>query len=160
MTRKRKLMVGTLIGLMTVLVGSAFALSNIALLLGTIPAYDFGIAGPGYPVPATVQIHAFTLNPGDAVPWHFHKGLSYVILAHGRLTEEHQVGPDRCMSEEFQRGSAFVESPGQVHSVKNTGNNVAVIWWATVFPQSDGIVEFAPGFKAGGVYPVPAPNCN
>jgi len=31
MTRKRKLIVGTLIGLMTVLVGSAFALSNIAL---------------------------------------------------------------------------------------------------------------------------------
>ena len=42
MTRKRKLIVGTLIGLMTVLAGSAFALSNIALLLGTIPAYDFG----------------------------------------------------------------------------------------------------------------------
>jgi len=160
MTRKRKLIVGTLIGLMTVLVGSAFALSNIALLLGTIPAYDFGIAGPGYPVPATVQIHAFTMKPGDAVPWHFHKGVSYVILAHGNLTEEHLVGPDQCVSEEFKRGSAFVESPGQVHSVKNTGNNVAVIWWATVFPQSDGVVEFAPGFKVGGVYPVRAPNCN
>src|SRR5579864_6666843 len=117
MTRKRKLIVGTLIGLMTVLVGSAFALSNIALLLGTIPAYDFGIAGPGYPVPATVQIHAFTMKPGDAVPWHFHKGVSYVILAHGNLTEEHLVGPDQCVSEEFKRGSAFVESPGQVHSV-------------------------------------------
>jgi hypothetical protein len=160
MTRKRKLIVGTLIGLMTVLVGSAFALSNIALLIGTIPAYDFGIAGPGYSVPATVQIHAFTMKPGDAVPWHFHKGLSYVILAHGRLTEEHLVGPDQCVSEEFTRGSAFVESPGQVHSVKNTGDDVAVIWWATVFPKSDGIVEFAPGFKVGGVYPVPAPNCN
>ena len=160
MIRKRKLIVGTLIGLMTVLVGSAFALSNIALLLGTIPAYDFGIAGPGYPVPATVQVHAFTMKPGDAIPWHFHKGLSYVILAHGRITEEHLVGPDQCASEEFQRGSAFVESPGQIHSVKNTGNNVAVIWWATVFPQSDGVVEFAPGFKVGGVYPVPAPNCN
>jgi hypothetical protein len=160
MTRKRKLIIGTLIGLTTVLVGSAFALSNIALLLGTIPAYDFGMAGPGYPVPATVQIHAFTMKPGDAIPWHFHKGLSYVILAHGRLTEEHLVGPDQCVSEEFQRGTAFVESPGQVHSVRNTGNNVAVIWWATVFPQSDGIVEFAPGFKVGGVYPVPAPKCN
>ena len=109
MTRKRKLIVGTLIGLMAVLVGSAFALSNIALLLGTIPAYDFGIAGPGYPVPATVQIHAFTMKPGDAVPWHFHKGLSYVILAHGRLTEEHLVGPDQCVSEEF-RGAALLSS--------------------------------------------------
>jgi len=51
MTRKRKLAIATLICLMTVMVGSAFALSNIALLLGTVPAYDFGIAGPGYPVP-------------------------------------------------------------------------------------------------------------
>ena len=92
MTRKRKLIGGALIAcLMTVLVGSAFALSNITLFLGTIPAYDFGVAGPGYPVPATVQIHAFTMKPGDAVPWHFHKGLSYVILAHGSLTEEHLV---------------------------------------------------------------------
>src|SRR5437762_1124850 len=81
-------------------------------------------------------------------------------VAKGTLTEEHLVSTDQCLSEEFTQGSAFVESPGQVHSVKNTGNNVAVIWWATVFPQSDGLVEFAPGFKAGGVYPVPAPNCN
>ena len=160
MTRKRKLAFATLICLMTVVIGSAFALSNIALLLGTVPAYDFGIAGPGYPVPATVQIHSFTMKPGDAIPWHVHKATSYVILVHGNLTEEHLVGPNRCASEEFTGGSAFVEGPGQAHSVKNTGNNVAVIWWATVFPQSDGIVEFAPGFKAGGVYPVPAPNCN
>jgi hypothetical protein len=159
MTRKRKLILGTLIGLVTVLVGSAIALSNIALILGTIPAYDFGVAGPGYPVPATVQIHAFTMKPGDTVPWHYHKGLSYVILAHGTLTEEHLVGPS-CDSEEFTQGSAFAESAGQIHTVKNTGNSVAVIWWATLFPRSDGIVEFAPGFKVGGVYPVPAPNCN
>jgi hypothetical protein len=57
MTQKRKLILATLMGLVTVLVASAFALSNITLLLGTVPAYDFGIAGPGYPVPATVQIH-------------------------------------------------------------------------------------------------------
>jgi hypothetical protein len=160
MTRKRKLMISTLMVLVTILFGSAFALSNITLLLGTIPAYDFGVAGPGYPVPATVQIHAFTMKPGDTVPWHYHKGLSYVILAHGTVTEEHQAGPDTCASEEFMQGSAFAESPGQIHSVKNTGNSVAVIWWATVFPKSDGIAEFASAFKVGGVYPVPPPNCS
>jgi hypothetical protein len=160
MTRKRKLAIATLICLVTLMVSSAFALSNIALLLGTVPAYDFGLAGPGYPVPATIQIHAFTMKPGDAVPWHFHKATSYVILAHGKLTEDHLVGPNQCASEEFHGGSAFVEGPGQPHTVKNTGTNVAVIWWATVFPQSDGIVEFAPGFKAGGVYPVQAPDCD
>ena len=160
MSRKGKIAAGVLISLVTLLVGSALALSNVALFLGTIPQYDFGTAGPGYPVPATVQIHAFTMKSGDAVPWHFHKGLSYVILTRGTLTEEHLVGPDTCVSEEFTGGSAFVESAGQVHSVKNTGNDTAVIWWATVFPKSDGIVEFAPGFKVGGVYPVAPPNCN
>ena len=160
MSRKGKIAAGVLISLVTLLVGSVFALSNVALFLGTIPQYDFGVAGPGFPVPATVQIHAFTMKAGDTIPWHFHKALSYVILAHGTLTEEHLVSTDQCLSEEFTQGSAFVESPGQVHSVKNTGNNVAVIWWATVFPKSDGIVEFAPGFKVGGVYPVEAPSCN
>jgi hypothetical protein len=47
MTGNRKRTIGALIGLMTVFVGTAFALSNIALLLGTVPAYDFGVAGPG-----------------------------------------------------------------------------------------------------------------
>jgi quercetin dioxygenase-like cupin family protein len=100
------------------------------------------------------------MNPGDAVPWHFHKGTSFVILAHGSLTEQHLVGPDQCASEEVSAGSAFVESPGQVHIVTNTGNDRAVIWWATIFPESDGIVRFSSEFKAGGVYPANAPKCN
>lgn len=51
------------------------------------------------------------------------------------------------------------ESPGQVHTVTNNGADVAVIWWSTIFPKSDGIVEFSPEFKAGGTYFVTAPNC-
>jgi len=108
MSRKQKVVAGVLISLLTLLVGSVFALSNIALFLGTIPQYDFGTAGPGYPVPATVQIHAFTMKPGDTVPWHYHKALSYVILAHGSITEQHLVGPGSCESEEF---TTVVRSP-------------------------------------------------
>ena len=66
----------------------------------------------------------------------------------------------QCASEEVTAGSAFVESPGQVHSVTNTGYDLAVIWWASIFPKSDGIVRFSSEFRAGGVYPVNAPNCN
>ena len=158
--KKNKIAICVIAGVLTMFVGTGLALSNIALTLGTVASYEFGAFGPGYPVPGTVQIHVFTMKPGDAVPWHYHKGLSYVILAYGSLTEQHLLEPNHCESEEFTAGSAFVESPGRVHSVKNTGNNVAVIWWATVFPKSDGIVEFAPGFKVGGVYPVEAPSCN
>jgi Cupin domain len=160
MSRKGKISVCVVTGLVTVLVGTALALSSISFTIGTVASYDFGGFGPGYPVPGTIQIQAFTMKPGDTVPWHYHKGVSYVILKHGTLTEQHIVGPDQCASEGLTAGSAFVESPAQVHSVTNTGNDVAVIWWATIFPKSDGIVQFTPEFKSGGVYPVNPPNCN
>ena len=159
LSRKGKVSVGLAIGLVTILAGTALALSNIAFTLGTIASYDFGAFGPGYPVPGTIQIQAFNMKPGDTIPWHYHKGVSYVILSHGTLTEQHLVGPDQCESEELSAGSAFVEPAGLVHSVTNTGNDVAVIWWATIFPQSDGIAQFSPEFKSGGVYPANPPHC-
>jgi len=126
-------------------------MSTISFTIGTVASYDFGAFGPGYPVPGTVQIQAFTMKPGDTVPWHYHKGVSYVILERGTLTEQHVVGPDQCASEELTAGSAFVEPSALVHSVTNTGKDVAVIWWATIYPKSDG---------PGGIYPVNPPNCN
>jgi Cupin domain len=157
----RKAMVSAVVAivLVTALAGTAWALSNINLKLGTVASYDFGGFGPGYPVPGTIQIHTFTMNPGDALPWHYHKGVSYVILSRGTLTEQHLVGPDQCESEELSAGSAFVEPAGLIHSVTNTGNDAAVIWWATVFPQSDGIAQFSPSFQSGGVYPANPPHC-
>ena len=160
LSRKATVAAAVAIAFASVLAGTAWALSNITLKLGTVASYDFGAFGPGYPVPGTIQIHAFTMNPGDSIPWHYHKGVSYVILERGSLTEQHQAGPDKCASEELTAGSAFVESAGQVHTVTNTGHDAAVIWWATVFPASDGIVRFTPAFSAGGVYPVNAPTCN
>lgn len=151
MSRRVKMSAGIALGLLTVLAGTALAVTNIAFKLGTISSYDFGGFGPGYPVPGTIQIQGFSVNPGEMVPWHFHKGLSYVILVHGTLTEQHVVGPDQCQSAELTQGSAFVEGPGQVHSVTNTGKDVAVIWWATIYPKSDG---------PGGIYPATPPNCN
>jgi hypothetical protein len=146
--------------LVIVLASTGLALSSIHLKIGTVASYDFGGYGPGYPIPGTIQIQTFTMKPGDIVPWHYHKGLSYVILTHGTLTEQHLVGPNQCASEEVTAGSAFVEPPGLVHSVTNTGNDLAVIRWATVFPKIDGIVQFSPEFKSGGVYPITPPNCN
>jgi Cupin domain len=159
MSRKRKIAAGAVIGLMGMLAGTAAALSNISFNIGTVASYDFGGFGPGYPIPATIQIHGFTVNPGESFPWHYHKGLSYVILVRGTLTENHLIGPNRCHKEELTAGNAFVESPGQVHTVSNTGDDVAVVWWATIFPKKDGIVQFSPEFKTGGTYPVNAPNC-
>ena len=151
LSRKGKISAGILVGLVTVLTGSALALTSFFFKIGTISSYDFGAYGPGYPVPGSVQLQGFTMKPGETVPWHYHKGVSYVILGHGTLTEEHPIGPDQCASEVVTAGSAFVEGPGVVHSVTNTGTDTAVIWWATIFPASDG---------PGGVYPANPPNCN
>ncbi len=151
MSRRGKISVGIVLALVTILAGTALALSNIIFKIGTVASYDFGGYGPGYPVPGLIQIQGFKMEPGDTVPWHYHKGVSYVILARGTLTEQHLSGPDQCASENVTAGAAFVEPPGLVHSVTNTGNNVAVIWWATIFPKSDG---------PGGIYPVNPPNCN
>src|SRR5271157_1556117 len=81
MSRKRKISVGIVIALVTVLTGTALALSSISFKIGTVASYDFGGYGPGYPIPGTIQLQAFTLKPGDIIPWHYHKGVSYVILS-------------------------------------------------------------------------------
>jgi len=159
-SRRQRIAAGVVVGLTTVLVGTAFALSNISFTTGTVGSYDFGSFGPGYPVAATVEIQAFTIAPGETIPWHFHKATSYVVLARGTLTEQHVAGPNECDSEQIGAGTAFVEPPGAVHTVTNTGNTAAVIWWATVFPQSDGVVPFTPSFRSGGVYPADIPTCN
>jgi hypothetical protein len=111
MSRKRKISVGIVIALVTVLTGTALALSSISFNIGTIASYDFGGFGPGFPVPGTMQIQTFTLKPGETIPWHFHKGVSYVILSRGTLTEQHLVAPAQCASEELTAGSASSSPP-------------------------------------------------
>jgi quercetin dioxygenase-like cupin family protein len=160
MSRKRRIAAGVVIALTTVLVGTAFALEDISFITGTTASYDFGGFGPGFPIPGTVQIQAFTVAQGETIPWHFHKATSYVVLARGTLTEQHVSGPNQCDSEEVAAGSAFIEPAGAVHTVTNTGRGSALIWWATVFPESDGVAPFTPSFKSGGVYPADVPSCN
>ncbi len=72
-----------MLALVTILAGTALALSNIIFKIGTVASYDFGGYGPGYPVPGLIQIHGFKMEPGETVPWQYHKGASYVILARG-----------------------------------------------------------------------------
>lgn len=160
MSRKRRIAAGAVIALTTVLVGTAFALADISFTTGTTASFDFGAFGPGYAIPGTVQIQAFTLAPGESIPWHFHKATSYVVVARGTLIEQHAAGPSRCDSEEVTAGTAFVEAAGAVHTVTNSGAGSALIWWATVFPESDGMARFTPSFKSGGVYPANVPSCN
>jgi quercetin dioxygenase-like cupin family protein len=124
-----------------------------------MPSYDFG--SQFGKAPATVQFHTFTMKPGDTIPWHYHKALSYVVLERGTLTETHaDPNTGACASEEFGAGNAFIEEPNEVHTVSNTGKGAAVITWATAVPTSDGVLQIAPQFGAGGIYFSAPPNCN
>lgn len=108
MTSKRKRTIGTLVGLETILAGSAFARSNIASLLGTVPAYDFGIAAPVIQDRLWSKSTLLRWGPAILSCGISTKATSYVfILMHGKLTEEHLVAPNQCTSEEFIAGSAF-----------------------------------------------------
>ena len=160
---------GATLGVLTILAGTAFALSNISLTLGSVPgSYDFGTinltTGGTDPVgtrPATVQIHTFTVKPGETINWHYHRGLAYVVIEHGTLSEQHLDGNSCSAWVAFGAGSAFVEEPGDVHRVANTGKGDAVVTWATAFPTEDGVFQILPQFTVGGVYPAPnPPSCN
>ncbi len=136
-----------------VLATTAFAFATMWTYQGTVADYDFGAFGPGYPVPGTVQIQALTLKPGDVVPYHFHQSLSYVILAHGNVTEQELDGPNNCGPINlFAAGSAFVETPGRIHSITNPGPGAAIIYWATIFPKDDP--------DGGTKFVDPQPNCS
>ena len=129
---------GLAIGVIAALTGTALAFSNVALFQGTVDRYDFGGFGPGFAVPGTVEINGFTMKPGDVVPWHYHKGLSYVIVAKGELVEQELGAGGHCGDTSTDhRGSAFVEQPGQRHTVMNPGPGAAIVYWATVFPKDD-----------------------
>ena len=149
----RRVLLGVIAFLLALFIGKAFAFSNFSLTTGTVDSYDFGNFGPGYAVPGTVLINGFTLRPGESSGWHYHKGQSYVIVVHGTLTEADVDGPNHCSSRQDVSGSAFVETPGHVHNVTNNGNDVVLVWWATVFPEIDGI-------QSGGTYAASAPSCN
>lgn len=123
-----------------VLATTAFAFAIILNFQGTVASYDFGGFGPGHPVPGTVEIQAFNMKPGDVIPWHYHKGLTYVILARGNVTEQDLVGPgpNDCGPINLDAaGTAFVEPPGRIHTLTNPGPGAATIYFATIFPKDD-----------------------
>jgi len=120
------------------LAGLAFAFSVLFTYQGTAAGYDFEGFGPGHDIPGTVEIQGFTLDPGEVVPWHYHKGLSYVVLGEGTLTEQELTKAGKCGSPRtFRRGAAFVETPGRIHTVTNSGTTTAILYWATIYPKGD-----------------------
>ena len=77
---------------------------------GTIPL-QFG---------TDVAMAQITVNPGGSSGWHSHPGGAIVVVKQGELTVYRSVG-SQCQTTTYSAGQAFIERPGEVDDVTNTG---------------------------------------
>lgn len=89
---------------------------------GTIPL-QFG---------SDIVMAQITVEPGGSSGWHSHPGGAIIVVKQGSLTVYSPVGKD-CETTTYSAGQAFVERPGEVDQVINTGT-VPYILYVT-FPR-------------------------
>ena len=124
-----------------VLTGAAFAFATFLNVQGTVDRYDFGSFGQGYPIPGTIEIQGFNMQPGDVVPWFLGTTIRDCRMwwwSGGNPIEQEVSGINQCSVPTQDRpGAAFIEPPGRIHTLYNPGPGSAQIFWATVFPKGD-----------------------
>ena len=84
-------------------------------------------------------------QPGATTGWHIHPGPVVVIIKSGALTEIHSNG---CMTP-HNAGTAFFESPGEVHNVVNQGTVVTEV--LATFLSPSGTQPLIPASDPGRV---------
>ena len=113
-------------------------LTNVALARGTDQSHgtiplQFG---------TDIAMSQITVDPGGSSGWHSHPGGAIVVVAQGTLTvyqasgdDSHGHGShgDACESTTYSAGQAFVERPGEVDQVINTGTTPYVLF--VTFPR-------------------------
>jgi quercetin dioxygenase-like cupin family protein len=78
---------------------------------------------------AMVQI---TVDAGGSSGWHSHPGGAIIVVKQGSLTVYESVG-DQCRTKTYTSGQAFIERPGEVDQVINTGTVPYVLF--VTFPR-------------------------
>ncbi len=78
-----------------------------------------------------------TVDPGGSSGWHSHPGGAIIVVKQGALTVYRSVG-SQCQTATYSAGQAFIERPGEVDDVLNTGT-VPYILFVTFprVPQGD-----------------------
>jgi len=61
-----------------------------------------------------------TVNPGGSSGWHSHPGGAIIVVQTGTLTVYRSIG-SQCQTSTYSAGQAFIERPGEVDNVLNTG---------------------------------------
>jgi quercetin dioxygenase-like cupin family protein len=92
-------------------------LTNISLARGTDTSHGTIPLRFGTDV-AMAQI---TVVPGGSSGWHSHPGGAIIIVKEGALTVYSPVGHHQCRTTTYSAGQAFIERPGEVDDVLNTG---------------------------------------
>jgi quercetin dioxygenase-like cupin family protein len=89
---------------------------------GTIPLH-FG---------TDVAMAQITVDPGGSAGWHSHPGGAIIIVKQGSLTVYSPVG-HQCRTTTYSAGQAFIERPGEVDNVLNTGTIPYILF--VTFPR-------------------------
>jgi quercetin dioxygenase-like cupin family protein len=109
----------SLVAVLTVAPGAATppsGLTNVPLARGTNLSHGTIPLQFGTDV-AMVQI---TVNPGGSSGWHSHPGGAIIVVQTGTLIVYRSLG-SQCQPSTYSAGQAFIERPGEVDNVFNTG---------------------------------------
>jgi quercetin dioxygenase-like cupin family protein len=79
-----------------------------------------------------IAMAQITVNPGGSSGWHSHPGGAIIIVQQGTLTVYHSVD-SQCRTTTYSAGQAFIERPGEVDDVLNTGTIPYVLY--VTFPR-------------------------
>jgi quercetin dioxygenase-like cupin family protein len=79
-----------------------------------------------------VAMAQITVDPGGTAGWHSHPGGAIIVVKQGSLTVYSPVG-NKCETTTYSAGQAFIERPGEVDDVLNTGTIPYVLF--VTFPR-------------------------
>lgn len=79
-----------------------------------------------------VAMTQITVVPGGSSGWHSHPGGAIIVVKQGTLTVYRALG-SQCQTSTYNAGEAFIERPGEVDQVINTGTIPYVLF--VTFPR-------------------------
>ena len=103
-------------------------LTNVPLARGT----DVSDGTIPLQVGTDVAMVQITVVPGGSSGWHSHPGGAIVIVKQGQATVNQARG-NQCQTTTYSAGQAFIERPGEVDQVVNTGT-IPYVFFVT-FPR-------------------------
>jgi len=112
----------------TVLATPPSGLTNVPLARGT----DLSDGTLVFQEGTDVVMAQITVVPGGSSGWHSHPGGAVVVIKQGSLTVNRSSG-SQCQSTTYSAGQAFIERPGEVDDVVNTGTTPYVLY--VTFPR-------------------------